>query len=508
MPTELNAPFEDGLWAVRERGAEPVPQGDAFALPVASYEALNYKALNTADDPLTGLAEGSLALPEVTPLSGRKRVVRGALTPEDDLNPTRRRRLKDDYLISSDVDQRIRVDLLSKNFDAYLQIVDGATGRVLRSRNKGLSGTNARLTFDLEAGRDYIIRATSRDRDETGRYRLRTRFQGSMSAAAPTAPAALATPTASSQFSVSEGYGLIDAAAAVVASTNRATGSAIADAGQSWSSNLINAPEVWASGVTGEGVVVAVVDSGVDFNHLDLDQSIWRNRDEIAGNGIDDDGNGYVDDVRGWDFIGGDNRPMDLNGHGTHVAGTIAAENNGQGITGVAYGAEIMPIRVLDGDGVGSTTAIAYGISYAVDNGADVINLSLGGDTYTPDIDAAIRYATQQGAIVVSAAGNSGLAQPGFPAQFATESGLSVGAVDRNQRLADFSNRAGANAQLRHVVAPGVDIVSTVPGGGYAALSGTSMAAPHVSGAVALMLSANPNLTHAQVRNIITTTAV
>lgn len=306
-------------------------------------------------------------------------------------------------------------------------------------------------------------------------------------------------------FSTLDGYGVVNAAAAVAVARGQTVSPV--DGGYSWNNALVNAPDAWAQGITGQGTVVAVVDSGVDYTHSDLDQAIWRNRGEIAGNGIDDDGNGYVDDIRGWDFIGDDANPMDRDGHGTHVAGTVAAERNGAGITGVAYGATVMPVRVLGNDGTGPVSTIAEGIRYAADNGADVINLSLGSESYTSTLERAIRYATRQGAVVVSAAGNNGLDSPDYPAQFATELGLSVGAVDRNGRVAGFSNGAGNDRSLYHVVAPGAGILSTVPDEGYANFSGTSMAAPHVAGTVALMLDANPSLTPNQVRDIVISTA-
>ena len=159
-----------------------------------------------------------------------------------------------------------------------------------------------------------------------------------------------------------------------------------------WNLNAINAPESWAAGYTGQGVIVAVVDTGVDINHPDLMSQIWVNAGEIAGNGIDDDGNGYVDDVHGWDFASNDNNPDDGNGHGTHVAGTIAADDNGIGATGVAPDATIMPVRVLGNNGSGSASSVAAGIRYAVNMGADIINLSLGG-SYSSLILSAIEYA-------------------------------------------------------------------------------------------------------------------
>jgi hypothetical protein len=315
-----------------------------------------------------------------------------------------------------------------------------------------------------------------------------------------------ATPVANG-FNSTYGYGLVNAAAAVARSINQSTFTDVPNlGGNNWGNDMVNAPEVWARGYTGRGVVVAVVDTGVDYTHADLNDNIWVNTREIPGNGIDDDGNGYVDDVRGWDFVSGNNNPMDGNGHGTHVAGTIAAENNGTGTTGVAYNARIMPVRVLGNDGSGSYSGVARGIRYAAANGADVINLSLGGN-YNSEVESAIQYAASLGSIVVMAAGNASQSQPGYPARHATQWGLAVGAVDSNRRIANFSNRAGSNSALRYVVAPGANIYSTLPNNRYGSLSGTSMATPHVAGVVALMLSANPNLTHTQVRDILTGSA-
>jgi uncharacterized protein YkwD len=309
-----------------------------------------------------------------------------------------------------------------------------------------------------------------------------------------------------SGFNSNYGFGLVNAAAAVAKALNQPTFAAVPNlGGNSWNLDLINAPEVWARGYTGQGIVVAVIDTGVDYSHPDLDANIWTNNREIAGNGVDDDRNGFVDDVRGWDFVDRDNTPTDPNGHGTHVAGTIAAENNGVGATGVAYNARIMPVRVLNSGGSGSTSTIAAGVRYAADNGADVITLSLGGGL-TSDLQSAIQYAAQQGATVVMAAGNSGSSQPGFPARLANQVGIAVGAVDRNNRMAGFSNRAGSSP-LNYVVAPGVAIFSTRPNNTFANLNGTSMATPHVAGVAALMLNAAPNLTPAQVVNLLTTTA-
>ena len=137
-----------------------------------------------------------------------------------------------------------------------------------------------------------------------------------------------------------------------------------------WGLNEVNAPEVWNNGYTGEGVTVAIVDTGIDLDHPDLVSNLWVNPGEIAGNGIDDDGNGFIDDIHGYDFNGNDANPNDFNGHGTHVAGTVASASNSYGSTGVAYDASIMAVQVLSASGSGSMFDVAAGIIYAVDNGA------------------------------------------------------------------------------------------------------------------------------------------
>ncbi|HEX5498824.1 MAG TPA: S8 family peptidase, partial [Thermomicrobiales bacterium] len=252
-----------------------------------------------------------------------------------------------------------------------------------------------------------------------------------------------------------------------------------------------------------QGAVVAVVDTGVDLTHPDLVSSIWDNAGEIPGNGVDDDHDGYVDDVHGWDFASNDNDPSDGNGHGTHVAGTIAADNNGVGSTGVAPDATIMPVRVLDNNGSGSAANVAAGIRYAVQHGANIINLSLGGG-YSSQILAAIQYAEQSNVLVVAAAGNESAATPGYPAVFSSTLAnvLSVGAYAAGNAIASFSNHVGGSGAVQ-VDAPGVGIYSTYMGDGYARLSGTSMATPHVAGLAALALSANHHLTASQLRALI-----
>ncbi|MFM6000328.1 MAG: S8 family peptidase [Dolichospermum sp.] len=311
----------------------------------------------------------------------------------------------------------------------------------------------------------------------------------------------------SSNYNSNNGYGLVNAGLAVSKAAGNSPYEDVPSlGGNNWGADMIKAPTVWNKGYTGKGVIVAVIDTGVDFNHEDLKNNIWINTKEIAGNGIDDDGNGYIDDVRGWNFDNNNNNVLDNNGHGTHVSGTIAAENNGIGVVGIAYNSQIMSVKALDANGSGSYSNITKGIYYAVDNGAKVINLSLGAKSPNDSLKSAVEYASSKGVIVVMAAGNNSESIPSYPARYAYNSGIAVGAVDQNNNLANFSNRSGSQ-EIAYITAPGVNIYSTVPNNQYANYSGTSMAAPHIAGVVALMLSANPNLTESQVRGIIISTS-
>jgi subtilisin family serine protease len=325
-------------------------------------------------------------------------------------------------------------------------------------------------------------------------------------------------------YSNETGYGLINAAAAVAATIGQDPFADVEDGidpdgtanGWDWGIDRVKAPEAWRQGYTGQGITVAVLDTGIDRNHPDLVDNIWTNAGEIPDNGLDDDDNGYIDDIWGWNIANDTNDTSDANGHGTHVAGTIAAADNDFGTTGVAPNAKIMPVQVVYDEGDGDAISIADGIYYAADNGAKIINISItipnsaGSPNYDAELQEAIAYASEKGSIVVMAAGNDGSNSPDYPAAFANEWGLAVGAIDINGNIADFSNRAG-NQAINYVTAPGADIVSTVPNesddDGYRTENGTSMAAPHVAGLVALMLSANPNLTEADVRNTIASTS-
>ncbi|HQT32157.1 MAG TPA: S8 family serine peptidase [Thiobacillus sp.] len=267
----------------------------------------------------------------------------------------------------------------------------------------------------------------------------------------------------------------------------------------------IDMPESWDITTGGAGCIVAVLDTGTQWVHADLDANIWSNTGEIAGNGIDDDGNGYVDDVRGWDFYSRDNNPDDADGHGTHTAGTIAAEgNNGTGVTGVAWNCKIMPLRFLGPNG-GSTADAISALNYAVAKGVKVSNNSWGGGGYSSALYNAIANTRGIGHVFVAAAGNDGIntdSSPSYPASYDLDNIISVAAMDNNDSLASFSNYGATTVDLG---APGVDIASTYPGG-YAWMSGTSMAAPQVAGVAALVYLMNPDFTYAQVVNRILST--
>jgi thermitase len=261
----------------------------------------------------------------------------------------------------------------------------------------------------------------------------------------------------------------------------------------------IDAPEAWDLAHGSSDVIVAVIDTGVDYSHPDLAANIWVNTGEIAGNGIDDDGNGYIDDVRGWDFANNDNTPMDDNGHGTHCAGTIGAVgNNGIGVAGVMWTTRIMPLKFLNADGSGYTDDAVSAILYANRNGAHVISNSWGGGGSSQSLKDAI---DQSAAVVACAAGNSGRNNNNiafYPASYASPQIIAVAATDYNDNLASFSNYGTTSVD---VAAPGVDILSTYPGGKYAWMSGTSMATPHVAGLAGAIQARYPEMTNLQIKD-------
>jgi len=267
----------------------------------------------------------------------------------------------------------------------------------------------------------------------------------------------------------------------------------------------IDAPEAWALSTGSNSVIVAVIDTGVLYTHSDLSSNIWNNTGEIPGNGIDDDNNGYIDDIRGWDFVNSDNDPIDDKDHGTHVSGTIGAVgNNTIGVSGVNWQVKIMPIKVFDRLGYGNTSDAISAIEYANANGASVISNSWGGSIYDPILKEVIDASP---AVVVCAAGNGNGNDndmyPVYPASYSSANIISVAATDHNDTLALFSNIGLSSVDL---AAPGTNVWSTYYDGNYAIMSGTSMATPHVSGVAALIKAVNPSLTSQQIKNIILST--
>ena len=410
---------------------------------------------------------------------------------------------------SADVDVAVIKDI---NGDNSIDVTD----IIASSQESGLSPESIDLK-NLAAG-TYFVRV----------YQNQGNTNFTLNLSATPANIVPENPSNSPGFDSRFGYGLVNAAAAVAKAQGTATFPDVPDlGGDEWGRDLIKAPEVWAKGLTGDGIVVAIIDSGVDYNHPDLTGNIWSNAGENgvdaigknkASNGVDDDGNGFVDDFRGWDFANNDNDPMDDNSHGTHISGLLAAKRDGVGITGTAPTAKIMPLKILNSTGVGKITDEINAINYAVANGAKIINVSFGGEQFNARELSVIRAAEAKGVVVISAAGNDARPDSDYPAKFANEVGIAVGAVNRNSLFTDYSNRAGAEV-IDYFVAPGGDggradagdVYSTVPlsqpGVPYRYFAGTSMGVPHVSGVIALMLQANPSLTPAQIKRILAETA-
>lgn len=270
---------------------------------------------------------------------------------------------------------------------------------------------------------------------------------------------------------------------------------------QLWGMDKIDAPEAWEIDQGNPEVIVAVIDTGVQMDHPDLAANIWTNSEEIPGNGIDDDGNGYTDDVHGYDFHNNDGDPSDDQGHGTHCAGTIAAEANDVGVVGVAPNIKIMPLKFLDAEGSGSFSNAVLAIDYAEEMGAQVISASWGGYTYTIDTSMTNAIDSFSG-VFVAASGNDNINLDTYtlwgilpiyhaPASYPNESIVSVASIDLGGDLSSFSNYGMTTVDL---VSPGRNILSTIPDDTYGTKSGTSMATPHVAGVVALMISHEMNV--------------
>jgi subtilisin family serine protease len=283
----------------------------------------------------------------------------------------------------------------------------------------------------------------------------------------------------------------------------------------------IDGPEAWDTQTGSDSTLIAVIDTGVDYNHPDLAANIWTNPGEIPNNGIDDDANGYTDDVRGWDFVNDDNDPSDDNLHGTHVAGTIGAVgNNGVGVAGVNWRVKIMPLKFLSGQGSGTLADAISAILYAANKEARVMNNSWGGGGFSQALLDAIEYADSKGALFVAAAGNEGAdndQNATYPSNYDAPNVVSVAAIDHNGGLAIWDTGGGGGgcgcgggnigapgsnfgATTVDLAAPGKDILSTTPNNGYTKLQGTSMATPHVAGVAGLVFSQFPGWTHLQVK--------
>jgi subtilisin family serine protease/sugar lactone lactonase YvrE len=263
----------------------------------------------------------------------------------------------------------------------------------------------------------------------------------------------------------------------------------------------IDAARAWNITTGDPAVIIGVIDSGIDQAHPDLRDNLFVNAGEIPANGLDDDGNGFVDDVTGWDFANGDNDPFDDAFHGTHVSGIAAAAgDNGRGVTGVAWRARLLPVKFLAADGTGFSADAIRSVEYATLMGARVLNNSWGGGAFSNAMFDTIAAAGTNGVLFVAAAGNDTEnidVKPHYPASYDLPNVVAVAATDDQDRIGVFSSYGAKTVLLG---APGVSILSTVPGGGYAIFSGTSMAAPMVSGAAALLLSAEPGRTIPEIR--------
>lgn len=270
----------------------------------------------------------------------------------------------------------------------------------------------------------------------------------------------------------------------------------------------MDAPSAWDVTTGSPSVMVAVVDTGVDYNHADLVENIVKNTGEIPYNNIDDDGNGYVDDYVGYDFYDRDGDPVDEFGHGTHCAGIVGARgDNATGVVGINWTVGILPVRVMGPTGGGSDADVASGIMYATQRGASIVSLSLGGESHSTVLDNAIDYARAANVLLVAAAGNEGLNNdvfPSYPANSNYDNVISVAATDSRDELAGFSNYGSVSVD---VAAPGHGILSTYLANSFLTMSGTSMATPYVAGVAALMKSVQPSLGYAALKETIINTS-
>ncbi len=270
----------------------------------------------------------------------------------------------------------------------------------------------------------------------------------------------------------------------------------------------VDAARAWEIQTGSRDVVIAVIDTGVDYTLADLGPNMWVNEAEKNGQaGVDDDGNGFIDDIHGYDFVNNDGDPKDDQGHGSHVSGTIAGNgNDGVGVVGVAWQARVMGLKFLSASGGGTLENAIKAIDYATQMGAKITSNSWGGGGRSEALYEAIERSNQAGILFVAAAGNSAAnndVNPGYPASYDNNNIISVAAIDNSGRMASFSSYGRTSVD---VAAPGVNVLSTTPGG-FVSWSGTSMAAPHVSGVAVLLMSQEPNLTAHEVRERIIATA-
>jgi len=268
----------------------------------------------------------------------------------------------------------------------------------------------------------------------------------------------------------------------------------------------IRAPLAWDEHTGDQDFTIAIIDTGFNYNHQDLTANAWSNPGEIAGNGQDDDGNGYVDDIHGYDFINNDNDPNDDNGHGSHCGGTIGGVgNNGIGVAGVNWHCRLAGVKFLSAGGSGSLDDAVSAMQYVAATGLKVSNNSWGGGGFSQAMFDAIQNAGDDyGHIFCAAAGNGGSYGASYPGAYTCSNIICVGASDSNENMASFTQYHPVEVDI---AAPGVDVVSTVLGNGYDSYSGTSMATPHVAGGTALIYSVMGDSTSAEIKDIILSTA-
>jgi subtilisin family serine protease len=267
-----------------------------------------------------------------------------------------------------------------------------------------------------------------------------------------------------------------------------------------WALRATRARGAWPA-TLGDGVPVAVLDSGIDLSNPDLAGNVWTNPGEVPGNGVDDDGNGFIDDVHGADTVGWDGDPTDGLGHGTAVASVIAARgDNGFGLSGMAWDAQVMPVKVLHDGGWGTTATMVAGLDYALDEGARIVNMSLNGSARSQALDEAIQRAEARGVLVVTSAGNDGRNRdrvPSYPASERSPSVITVASADRAGALAPGSAFGRSTVDI---AAPGDQILTSDLGGRFTRRSGTSFAAAYVTGAAALLAAAHPDASATSLR--------